>query len=259
MRFIPTRFFPTRFFSTTAVVALGLMASTALAGGLGEMSDGERQAFRAEVRQYLLDNPEVLIEAMDILQSRQDQAAADHDLQTLAENKAAIYQSPSDWVGGNPQGDVTVVEFMDYRCGYCRKAFAETEELVKTDGNIRFIVKEYPILGEGSLVSSQFAIAVRMLHGDAAYKRAHDALITLKGDATPKAMQALAVDLGLDPAPIIAKMNQPEVMKIIEENHKIGQKLDISGTPTFIVDQTMVRGYVPLNAMQQIVQGERKG
>jgi protein-disulfide isomerase len=252
-----TALFPPRFFPTTTLLALGLMTGTALAGGLGEMSEGERQAFRAEVRQYLLDNPEVLIEAMDILQSRQDRAAADHDLKTLAENKAAIYQSPDDWVGGNPQGDITVVEFMDYRCGYCRKAFSETEDLVKADGNIRFVVKEYPILGDASLISSQFAIAVRMLHGDAAYKRAHDALITLKGDATPKAMQALAVDLGLDPAPIIAKMKQPEVMKIIEENHALGQKLDINGTPTFIVDQTMVRGYVPLDGMQQIVAGER--
>ena len=252
-----------RLFRRSAVVAATLIATTTLAGmapagGLGEMTDGERQAFRAEVRQYLLDNPDVLIEAMDILQARQEQASANRDLKLLADNKAEIYQNPNDWVGGNPQGDITLVEFMDYRCGYCRKAFEETEELVKSDGNIRFVIKEYPILGEGSLVSSQFAIAVRMLHGDAAYKRAHDALITLKGDATLKAMAALAKDLGLDPAPILAKMKTPEVLAIIEDNHQLAQTLEVNGTPTFILDRTMVRGYVPLEGMRQIVQGERK-
>ncbi|MFT4150092.1 MAG: DsbA family protein [Paracoccaceae bacterium] len=242
-----------------AALTLALTATTALAGGLGEMTDAERQAFRAEVRQYLLDNPDVLVEAMNELQSREDKAAANRDLQMLSDNKDAIYNSAADWVGGNPQGDITVVEFMDYRCGYCRKAFEETEELVKSDGNIRFVIKEFPILGEGSLVSSKFAIAVRMLHGDEAYKRAHDALITLKGDATPAAMTALAGDLGLDPATILAKMEAPEVMKVIEANHALASTMEINGTPTFVVDKTMVRGYVPLDGMRKIVDGERKG
>lgn len=256
-----------RLFRSTAILAAVLgtaltgsvLGGSALAGGLGEMTGAERDAFRAEVRQYLLDNPDVLIEAMDVLQARQDQAAANRDLKMLADNKANIFENANDWVGGNPEGDITVVEFMDYRCGYCRKSFEETEELVKSDGNIRFVIKEYPILGEGSLISSQFAIAVRMLHGDDAYKRAHDALITLKGDATPKAMETLARDMKLDPKPILAKMSSPEVMAIIQDNHQLAQTLEISGTPTFVIDQTMVRGYVPLEGMRQIVQGERNG
>ena len=155
----------------TLTAALALLANAAFAGGLGEMTDAERTAFRAEVKQYLLENPEAIMEAMQVLQDRQDKTAADRDQQMLSENSAAIFNDPDSWVGGNPDGDVTVVEFMDYRCSYCRKAFAEVADLLKSDGNIRFVVKEFPILGEDSMTSARFAIAVRMLHGDDAYAK----------------------------------------------------------------------------------------
>lgn len=235
------------------------LAAAALAAGLmtlpaqAEMTPEERAAFREEVRAYLLENPEVLIEAMDILQSREDQAAANRDLEMLAANQAAIFQSPDDWVGGNPEGDIVLVEFMDYRCGYCRKAYTEVEELVKSDGNIRFVVKEFPILGEASLLSSQFAIAVRQLHGDAAYKSAHDALIALRGEPTVDTLGRLAADLGFEAQPILDRMDAPEVMSVIQANHALADKMEISGTPTFVLKSMMLRGYVPLDAMREIV------
>ncbi len=238
-------------------LAATLTATTALAGGLGEMTADERTAFQAEVKAYLLENPEVIVEAMTELQTREDQAAADRDLQMLADNKDIIYQNPADWVGGNPAGDITVVEFMDYRCGYCRKAYQEVEDLVSTDGKISFVLKEFPILGDQSLLSSQFAIAVKMLYGDDAYKAAHDALITLRGDATDETLARLAQELGHDPAAVAEKMKAPEVMDIIKANHALADTMEINGTPTFVIDQTMVRGYVPLDGMRQIVDGQR--
>ena len=239
-------------------LAAALTATSALAGGLGDMTPEERAAFREEVRSYLMENPEVIVEAMTELQTREDKAAADRDLQMLAENKDIIYNNPADWVGGNPQGDITVVEFMDYRCGYCRKAYEDTEELVKSDGNIRFVLKEFPILGEQSMLSSQFALAVKLLYGDDAYKAAHDALITLRGDATAESLARLATDLGHDPAAVAEKMKAPEVMDIIKANHDLATLMEINGTPTFVIDQTMVRGYVPLDGMRQIVDGQRQ-
>ena len=142
---------------------------------------------------------------------------------------------------------------MDYRCGYCRKAYDEVEELVKSDGNIKLVVKEFPILGEASLLSSQFAIAVKALHGDAAYEAAHDALITLRGEPTADTLARLAQDLGHDPAPIMAKMNTPEVNEIIKANHALADKMEISGTPTFVLRSMMLRGYLPLEAMREVV------
>lgn len=239
----------------TALALSCLMAVPAAA----EMSAAEREALRAEIRAYLLENPEVLVEAMDELQSRQDQQAAQRDLAMLRDNASIIYNDPNSWVGGNPDGDITIVEFVDYRCSYCRKAHDEVAELIKSDGNIRFVLKEFPILGEQSLISSRFAISVRALYGDDAYKAAHDKLITLRGDATPETLARLASDLGHDPAAIAAQMEKPEVMDIIRANHDLGTLMEINGTPTFVVDQTMVRGYVPLEGMRQIVKGQREG
>ena len=223
------------------------------------MSDAERDAFRAEVRSYLLENPDVIVEAMDVLQQREDAAAADRDIQLLQTNAPALFNSPSDWVGGNPKGDITVVEFMDYRCGYCRKAHDEVNALVTSDGNIRYVLKEYPILGPESLASSQFAIAVRMLYGDDAYKKSHDALIKLRGAANAETLARLATDLGHDPKAVLAKMESPDVMAVIETNQALAEVMEISGTPTFVIDRTMVRGYVPLDGMRKIVAGQRAG
>jgi protein-disulfide isomerase len=238
-------------------LALGLLASlaatTTLADGLADMSDAERAAFREEVRAYLLENPEVLVEAMAILQTREDNAAVERDAQMILAQSDAIFASPHDWVGGNPEGDLTLVEFMDYRCGYCRKAHDEVKALVETDGNIRYVVKEFPILGEASLLSSQFAISVRLLHGDDLYKTTHDALIALRGDPTPETLSRLATDLGLDPAPVLAKMGSDEVMEVIKANHGLADQMQISGTPTFVMKDMMLRGYVPLEGMREIV------
>jgi protein-disulfide isomerase len=223
------------------------------------MSDAERQAFRAEVRAYLLENPEVLAEAIAVLEERQAAQAAVEDKQMVATHAALIFEDANSWVGGNPQGDITVVEFMDYRCGYCRKAWSEVEELVASDGNIRFVVKEFPILGEASDLSSRFAIAALQLAGPEAYKTAHDALITLRGEATKPALERLAADLGLDARAIMARMGAPEVSAVIQANHALAQTLQISGTPTFVIGGQMLRGYVPLDGMRDIVAAERKG
>lgn len=223
------------------------------------MTPAERDAFRAEVKQYLIENPEVIMEAMQALQSKQDHAAAQADSTALSSNADAIYKDEASWVGGNPDGNITVVEFMDYRCTYCRKANAEVEDLVKTDGNIRFVIKEFPILGDDSLTSSKFAIAVRLLHGDAAYKSVHDALIVLRGAPDAETLTRLAKTLGFDPAPIMAKMESPDVSDIIKANHALAAKLNITGTPTFVIDTKMLRGYVPEDGMKQIVDQERAG
>ncbi len=235
------------------------LAAPASALDLEAMSDAEREAFRAEVRAYLLDNPEVLMESIAVLDAREKSAAATADADLAKANAAALFESEHDWVGGNPEGDITIVEFMDYRCGYCRRAFPEVEELVGTDGNIRFVVKEFPILGEQSLLASQFAIAVRQTEGDDAYKDVHDALMSMRSDVTEDALEGLAETLGLDYAALSERMHSPEVAEVIAANHQLGQKMQISGTPSFVFEDQMVRGYVPLDQMRDLVESLRKG
>ncbi len=240
-------------------LTLCLSPLTTQAGGLGEMTPAEKDAFRAEVRQYLLENPDVIVEAMQVLQDRKTQAEQQADVDLLHSNANAIFKDPASWVGGNPNGSVTIVEFMDYRCGYCRKAYSEVEDLVKTDGDIRFVVKEFPILGDDSLISSKFAIAVRMLHGDEAYKTAHDALIALRGAPDAETLSRLATEMGYDAAEVTAKMESPDVMAVIQANHDLAGALNITGTPTFVIDTQMLRGYVPEADMQEIVNQARAG
>jgi len=241
-----------------------LLLSLILAVGAGsanaaDMTDAERKVFREEVRAYLIENPEVLVEALDVLRARDAQVEADRDAALLVEYHDPLFNDAASWVGGNPEGDITIVEFVDYRCSYCRKAHSEVIELVKTDGKIRLIMKEYPILGEQSLSSSRFAIAVLQLHGPEAYEIAHDALITLRGDATPERLARLASELGHDPGPILSLMDTPEVAAVIQANHGLGEAMAINGTPTFVVGGTLLRGYAPLEAMRAIVADERKG
>ena len=241
-----------------AALGLSLVAQQALAFDITDMSDAEREAFRSEVRAYLMENPEVILEAVDALEQRQmaQQAEADNDL--VANNAEAIFEDGYSWVGGNPDGDITVVEFMDYRCGYCRRAKEEVEELIESDGNIRFVLKEFPILGEASTLASRFAIATRRVAGDEAYKSVHDALMTLSGDPTEPVLTRMANTLGLDADAIMTEMNSPDIDEEIAEVRALAQTLQINGTPTFVMGDELVRGYVTLDQMRQIVADERE-
>src|SRR5690606_31309251 len=120
------------------------------------MTDAEKAAFGAAVRSYLLENPQVMVETFNKLEEMRMSEQAKSDTDFLGTNADRIYTNPKDWAGGNLEGDVTVVEFLDYRCGYCRRAFNEVEELVASDGKIRLVVKEFPILGPNSVLMSQF-------------------------------------------------------------------------------------------------------
>ncbi len=240
-----------------ALLGLTLSAAPLAALDLDAMSEGERAAFREEVRSYLLENPEVLLEAFQILEQRQAEAEAVADQQLVAANADEIYDDGFSWVGGNPEGDVTVVEFMDYRCGYCRRAVPEVAQLLEMDGNIRFVIKEFPILGEASMLSSRFAIATKQVAGDEAYKQVHDALMEFGGDVTDVTLGRIAEGLGIDPEPILAAMDAPEVTEQIAQTHALAQRLQISGTPSFVMGDQLLRGYMTADQMLDIVEGLR--
>lgn len=246
------------------LIAVGLLAASgtlAQAQSLdpAAMTPEQRQVFRKEVRDYLMENPEVLIEAIQVLEGRQAAQKVTTDARLLQDNHAAIFDDGYSFVGGNPEGDVTLVEFMDYRCSFCRQAHPEVAELLKNDGRIRWIVKEFPILGPDSTLASRFAIAVLDLGGADAYGRAHDALMTMRAKVSPEVLKKLAGDLGLDAGAVLARMDSAEVTRVIDANHALAQRLQISGTPTFILQERFLRGYVPLDAMTNLVAETRKG
>lgn len=234
-----------------------LAANPASAFEIDAMSDAERDIFRAEIRDYLLENPDVLMEAIAVLEERRTAEAAVADVDMLNNNRAAIFEDAASFVGGNPDGDVTVVEWMDYRCGFCKRAFPAVEELIASDGNIRFIIKEYPILGEQSTLASRYAIAARLVGGDDVYKAVHDNLMTWNGEITEGALSRIARGTGADHAAIMARMDDDQVSEIIQNNRALAQSLQIQGTPSFIMGDNFVRGFVELEQMRAIVAGIR--
>lgn len=220
---------------------------------LGALTPDQQAAFGAQVRAYLLENPQVIMDAVAVLEEREKAAQAAQDDTLVADNLERLINDGYSWEGGNPEGDVTVIEFTDYRCGFCRRAHPEVTELIESDGNIRFIVKEFPILGEASLTSSRFAIATKIVAGDEAYKSVHDALIALEGNPGNGPLRRLADTLGLDADAIMAEMGSEEVTRRIAETRELALAMNINGTPSFVFGDQMVRGYAPLPAMQQIV------
>ncbi|MBK0328352.1 DsbA family protein [Rhodobacteraceae bacterium F11138] len=246
-------------FAAPALTALALMAGPALATDLTTLNDSEREAFRAEVRSYLLDNPEVIIEAVNLLEQRKAEAQAHADDALVQANAEALFDDGFSWVGGNPDGDITLVEFMDYRCGYCRKAKPEVAKLLANDGNIRLIVKELPILGEASMISSRFAIATRHVAGDDAYEQVHAALMEMSGDMNDVTLRRLADGLGLDSDAILEQMDSDEVSQEIASTRELAQRLQISGTPTFVLQDELLRGFLPADQLELIVADKRDG
>lgn len=241
---------------STALFA-GLLTAPVTALDLSAMTPAERDAFGAQVRTYLLENPEVIVEAINILEAQQAEQQAQAELQVVAGNADAIFDDGYSWVGGNPDGDITLVEFMDYRCGFCRRAVPEIVKLLEGDGNIRWIIKEFPILGEDSLASSRFAIAVRQVEGPDAYKQAHDALVELTASVNDVTLRRLSDGLGFDTDAVLAQMNSDEVTREISETRALAQRLNITGTPTFVLEDEMLRGFLPADQLALIVAEKR--
>ena len=233
------------------------LAAPAGALDLDAMTEAERAAFRDEVRAYLLDNPEVIMEAVAILEQREAQAQILADVDLVRQNAARLFEDPESWVGGNPDGDVTLVEFIDYRCGFCRRAAPEIDDVLARDGNIKIIVKEFPILGEQSTLASRFAISVRRNAGDDAYKNVHDTLIAFNGDITEAALRRISDGLGLPTDKVLSDMDSPEITEVITANRALGQALQINGTPTFVMGEQMLRGYLTADEMLRVAEAAR--
>lgn len=218
-----------------------------------DMSAAERDAFRAEVRAYLLENPEVLMEALDVLEARQAEESRIRDVEMVAANTDGLFHSPTSFVGGNPDGDFTIVEFLDYRCGYCKRAHPEVNALIENDPNIRYVVKELPILGEESVLAARYALSVQQIAGDEVYFDIHNTLMEFNGSITEESLARLSETYGLDHAAVIANLGSDAVNAVLNENRQLAAALSITGTPSFVFEDQMLRGYVPLAQMEQIV------
>ena len=204
-----------------------------------------------------MENPEVIIEALNEFEERERKAQIELGRAIVADNRDRLFADDYSWTGGNPDGDITVVEFLDYRCGYCRRSHPVVQELLETDPNVKLVVKEFPILGPESMFASRLAIAVLQLAGPDAYKRVHDLLISYQGSYDFAVVDEAAEIAGLDAGIIQEAMAGNSTAKVIESNYSLASDLQIRGTPAFIIGGQLAYGYLSLAEMRDRIKQER--
>ena len=222
-------------------------------------SPDQRQQIEGIVKSYLLAHPEVVQDVMTELDKRQQAAEAEKHRQAVLANRATLFKSPHQVVLGNPQGNVTMVEFFDYNCGFCKHALSDMLDLLKTDPNLKFVLKEFPVLGEGSVQAAHVAVAVRMQDATGKkYLEFHQKLLGGRGPADKARALAVAKEVGFDMARIEKDMSSDEVKKTIDEDIKLADAIGVNGTPSYVVGDEVVVGAVGLDALREKISAERK-
>ena len=220
----------------------------------GGFTSEQVQGMEQVIRRYLLENPEVLIEAVNLYRQRQRVAQEERQRQAVTDYQAALQNDPRTPVVGNPEGDVVIVEFFDYRCGYCRRVVEDLQKVVEEDGNVRLVMKEFPILGPASIRAARAALAsVRQ----GKYEAYHFALMSQPGDMSDGHLEKVAREVGLDVEQLKADMESEEIDDMIRSNHQLAERLGINGTPAFVFGNTLVPGAVDAQAMRRLIAAER--
>jgi protein-disulfide isomerase len=230
--------------------ALALLLSVA-APALA-LDDSQKKEMGDFIREYLVQNPEVLIEAQNALETKQQAMRLEQSTKAVTENKDAIFASPTDITLGNPKGDVTVVEFFDYNCGYCKHALSDMDDILAKDKNIRFVLKEFPILGPDSVAAHRVANAVRLLAPEK-YPAFHRALLGGQEHASEQTAIAVAASLGVSEADIRKSMAQSPNDGQVRQAYQLANAIGITGTPTYVLGNEALFGAVGQDAIEEKV------
>ncbi|HWP15214.1 MAG TPA: DsbA family protein [Xanthobacteraceae bacterium] len=222
-------------------------------------SSPQRTEIEKIIKDYLLAHPEVLQEAMAELEKKQQLAETEKARSAIKNHSDALFNSPRQVVLGNPQGDVTFVEFFDYNCGYCKRALSDMTTLLSNDPKLKVVLKEFPVLGPGSVEAAQVAVAVRMQDKTGKkYLDFHQKLLGGRGQVDKAKALAAAKDAGLDMARIEKDLKSDEVGKTLEESMKLAEALGLNGTPSYVIGNDVVIGAVGLAGLTQKIQAARQ-
>ena len=247
-----------RSFAAACAVILSLAAASS--SNADGFSSSQRSEVERIVREYLIAHPEVLQEAMNELDKRQTAAQAEKHKAAIKQYSDALFSSPRQVVLGNPNGNVTFVEFFDYNCGYCKRALDDMLALLKDDPKLKVVLKEFPVLGPGSVEAAQVAIAVHMQDKTGKkYLEFHQKLLTGRGEANKARALAVAKDIGLDMARLDKDLASPEVKATLQESFKLAEALGLNGTPSYVIGDNVVVGAVGLEALKEKVNASRCG
>jgi protein-disulfide isomerase len=214
-------------------------------------SADQRAAIEILVKSYITAHPEIVQEALDALDKRQKEADAEKARTTIKDNNATLFNSAHQVVLGNPQGNVTMVEFFDYNCGFCKRALPDMMSLLSANPNLRFVLKEFPVLGDGSVEAAHVAVAARMQDPTGKkYIEFHQKLLGGRGAADKARALAVAKEVGFDMGRIEKDMDSPEVKATIDEDMKLADALGVNGTPSYVVGDEVVVGAVGIDELK---------
>ena len=223
--------------------------------GAAEITPEQRKAIEAIIHDYLMQNPEVLIEALREAEAKANSDADIKAAQVLRDRRHEVFDDPATPVGGNPKGDVTVVEFFDYRCPYCKQVHPAIQKLLDQDPKLRFVYKEFPVLGEQSDIAAHAALAARL---QGRYEPFHNAMMAAKGQITEELVYRIAGSIGLDVDRLKRDMTDPEIDRALSANRSLAKALDLRGTPGFIIGDHIIPGAIDLDALKTMVADARK-
>jgi protein-disulfide isomerase len=236
--------------------ALALVASFAMPLPAAALDDSQKKEFGDFIKEYLLQNPEIMIEVQDALQKKQEEARLVKANKAIDENSGNIFEAKDDIAIGNPKGDVTIVEFFDYNCGYCRHALSDMQTMLKKDKNVRFVLKELPILGPESVAAHKVSDAFRKL-APSKYEEFHVALLGSEGRADEDSAIEVATSLGVSEKDIRAEMEKSPDTGSVQSAYELAQKLGISGTPSYVIGTELVQGAVGFDDLESKVKNMR--
>jgi protein-disulfide isomerase len=243
--------------SFAKIIAAGsMLAIVATSAPAFALDDSQKKEMGDFIREYLIQNPEVLVEAQTALEAKQQAQRTAQSGEAVAQYKDEIFQSPTDITLGNPKGDVTVVEFFDYNCGYCKHALSDMNTMLKTDKNIRFVLKEFPILGPDSVAAHRVANAVRLIAPDK-YPQFHQNLLGSQEHASEETAMAVATALGIDEKAIRTSMADNPIDEQVRKTYQLANAIGITGTPTYVVGNEAVFGAVGLDSLEEKVTNVR--
>ncbi len=246
-------------FNIRKIIAGSLVVLTAAtaAPSLGfALDDKQKQEIGAFIKEYLVANPEILLEAQKALKAKQEQAQLEQAKAAIGDNKDAIFQSTHDVTLGNPKGDVTIVEFYDYNCGYCKRALSDMDAILEKDKNVRFVLKELPILGPDSLAAHKVSAAFRLVAPEK-YGDFHRALLGGEDRATEETAIAVAGRLGVKETDLRAKMVDESNDEAVKEAYTLANTLGITGTPSYVIGNEAVFGAVGVEEIETKVTNMR--
>jgi protein-disulfide isomerase len=250
-------------FLASAAVALALCGAPVAAmaqSATPAFNDAQRGEIQTIIKDYLLTHPEILEEVSAELTKRQAAAEAEKHAAAVSANANTIFNSPRGVLVGNKDGDVTFVEFFDYNCGYCKRAMSDMLDLMKGDPKLKVVLKEFPVLGPGSVEAAQVAVAVRMQDPTGKkYLDFHQKLLGGRGQADKARAMAAAKEAGLDVARLEKDMASPEVRATIEENFKLAESMGMNGTPSYVIGNQVVVGAVGHDALKEKISLARCG